>query len=542
MVRILSIVFSRSLFRVITGVFALCALCVASAEASVKVNCNTGGSIGAVLDANTSVSPLVLVVKGACTENVVIARDDVTIRTNGVALATIVAADITQPAIKLDGARRIVIDGKVANGITVSGGTGISATRGATLTLKNCQVTGVGSNGVTASYNSTLEVDNCNIHDNGGVGIVLANTSSGAVTNSVVQQNGGGITAVRASHVRIGQDLAGSLTLGPVAVSNNNANGVVFTDSSAGILVGSTITGNNGHGVHVSHTSSSLIGVGSNGLIGANVISGNALDGVSVFQGSQGRIQGNTINGNSGAGVSVSGAATITGNTINANGVRGILVFESGNGRIGVTETGTQSGNTINNNTRDGVGVFNGGEALLAGNTISSSTDAGIAVGRATLRMLGGNTVELSGADGVSIEQSRLFQGQGDFTDVPNAPDVVQNNGFRGLNLFNTSSGDVRNMTITTNHRQGISLGLNSSLNLQGTSVTGNATSNVAGENDGIALSSTSVLLTPTPSNLTVSGHPGNGINCFGAEASAAGDFSGVSGNTTNPQVNCSGF
>src|SRR6266540_6776785 len=105
-------------------VFAFCALPVAAVEAKVKVNCNLPGeTISGALILNVDVTPLVIQVKGTCTENVVIARDDVTIKTNGIAAATIVAADNGQPAILLDGAQRIVINGVVANGVSISGGT-----------------------------------------------------------------------------------------------------------------------------------------------------------------------------------------------------------------------------------------------------------------------------------------------------------------------------------------------------------------------------------------------------------------------------------
>jgi hypothetical protein len=117
---------------------------VPAAMAAIKVNCNVvGQTITAALAANPDVSPLVLQVKGTCTENLTITRDDVTIKTNGVATATIQAADPAKPTVLLDGARRIVIDGKVANSISVTGGTfSIDATRGSSLNVSHCAVSG----------------------------------------------------------------------------------------------------------------------------------------------------------------------------------------------------------------------------------------------------------------------------------------------------------------------------------------------------------------------------------------------------------------
>src|SRR5881296_1775801 len=157
MSRAVSLVFSRALLHAAIVAFAFCALPVAAAEAKVKVNCNLPGeTISSALILNVDVTPLVIQVKGTCTENVVIARDDVTIKTNGIAPVTIVAADSGHPAVLLDGAHRIVIDGVVANGISVSGGTyGIDASRGSTLVVKKCAVTGASNTGIIGSYSST---------------------------------------------------------------------------------------------------------------------------------------------------------------------------------------------------------------------------------------------------------------------------------------------------------------------------------------------------------------------------------------------------
>ena len=88
MSRAVSLVFSRALLHAAIVAFAFCALPVAAAQAKVKVNCNLPGeTISGALLLNVDVTPLVIQVKGTCTENIVIARDDVTIKTNGIAPA-----------------------------------------------------------------------------------------------------------------------------------------------------------------------------------------------------------------------------------------------------------------------------------------------------------------------------------------------------------------------------------------------------------------------------------------------------------------------
>jgi len=127
---------------------------------AVTVDCNSGQTIKQALalsGGGSGPKQLLITVRGACNENVVINRDDVTINTNGVALATITAPDASQPALLLDGVRRIVIDGVVANGITISGGTfGLNLTRGATGSLANCDVSGATNTAVISTFGSTL--------------------------------------------------------------------------------------------------------------------------------------------------------------------------------------------------------------------------------------------------------------------------------------------------------------------------------------------------------------------------------------------------
>src|SRR3972149_4367550 len=141
---------------------------------------------------------------------------------------------------------------------STGGSDGILVTRGATSDLRNCAVQGNGRIGVVVSYGATATVDNCLIQNNGGGGLAAANSASLALTNSTVQGNTGfGVVGARNANVRVGQDLAGSAALGPVVIRGNTGNGLVVTENSAGILVGSTVENNGGTGVWV--------GGGSNG-------------------------------------------------------------------------------------------------------------------------------------------------------------------------------------------------------------------------------------------------------------------------------------
>ncbi len=247
-------------------------------EAVVHVDCNKGQQVGPKLKANK-----VVVVKGTCTENLVIEADDVTITTDGVTPAVLVAADAGQAVVLLDGAHRIVIDGVIPNGISVSGGTyGIYASRGSTLDVKNCHVTGASNSGIVGSINSAVSVDACSITSNLN-GVVSANTSSVFVTNSTVNGNTGtGLVAARSSYLRVGQDSSGSLTVKPVTASGNGGNGIAITEGSSGNVVGGTVEGNTGSQVFVGRGSSGQIGLGSNSLTGGVAITNGLSNGIAV--------------------------------------------------------------------------------------------------------------------------------------------------------------------------------------------------------------------------------------------------------------------
>jgi len=506
---------------------------------------------------------LVITVSGNCTENVVITRDDVTINTNGAATATITAQFANQPVIQLDGARRIVIDGVMANGINLVGGTyGLVASRGATASLANCDVSGATNAGVISSYSSTLEVDRCVLHNNNRGG-AASNDSQLIVTNSFVQNNASeGLLAVRSSYLRVGQDGGGNVVARPVEVNNNGTQGISVLDSSSGTIVASNIHHNPGIGVLFQRGSAGTIGTGSNGLVAPNTIENNALTGtgsaVTIYQSSAVLVQGNTINSN-GRGVFVGSAssATIHGNSIQSNTGRGIQVNEKASARIGFIDAATAaSANTISGNGGDGIGVFDGAEAVVHGNTISSNGGHGINMNMSTMNLVGANTISSNAFHGVSVGASRLFQAPGNFGTLPDTADVSQGNGLAGLFLFNNSSGDLYRITLTGNARQGIGASLNSTINLHVydparpnnlISITGNATANVANNNDGITLFSASMLVSPQnpggPGQVIITGHPGWGVNCFGTTTKAAAgmDTTGISGNALGT-VNCGGF
>jgi parallel beta-helix repeat protein len=541
------------------------------AAEAVIVDCNAGQTIRQALTLSGGgggggggTRLLVITVRGICNENVLITRDDVLINTNGANPATIVAVDPSQAVIRVDGGRRIVIDGVMPNGIALSGGTsGLVATRGSTVSLANADISGATfTAAVVSSYGSTLDVDASVLRDSvrGGV---AANNAQLVVTNSTVRNHANeGLLAVRSAYLRVGQDLGGSVVARPVTVIDNGTQGISVVDSSSATIVATTIRNNSSNGIAFTRGSAGTIGTGSNGLVSPNTIEANALgtlsQGIFVGRGSAALIQGNSINGNArGVLVNASSVATIIGNSIQNNVGRGVQVSESGSARIGVSDGATGGpGNTILGNGGDGIGVFDGAEAVVANNTITSNGGHGIAMLMATMNLVGGNTISGNTGHGISVVQSRLFQAPGSFGSLPNTVDVSQGNGQAGLFVSNNGSAELRRITLANNTRQGIGASLNSTINLgvynparpdDLVSITNNGTGNVANNNDGITLFSASMLTSPqnpgVPGQVIITGHPGWGVNCFGVETKAAVgmDQTGIAGNALGT-VNCGGF
>jgi len=243
---------------------------VASAlsDLPLTVDCGSGASINGALSRPTLFDRrLVVTVSGTCNENVTLQRDDVVLRaqTSG---SGVNATDATQPAILIDGARRVLVDG-----LTVVGGNnGVKATGAAAITIRNTTIRNAVANGVLVNGRATAVVKGSTVENNGQVGVV-ADGSSITMTDSTVQGNGfSGVVSVRGSDVILGDtDSAGAVCCGNQIV-NNARDGVTVVDSANATLFGTTIKGNGGStgrfGILVLQGSSVW-------LRGGNVVDGN---------------------------------------------------------------------------------------------------------------------------------------------------------------------------------------------------------------------------------------------------------------------------
>lgn len=460
---------------------------------TVQVDCSKGERIARALEEGDERKPMLVAVRGICNENVLIERDDVTLQGDPGAAVVGTAPDAS--TIVVDGARRVAI-----LNLTVSGGGrhGVSAFRGATVDLGGCRLEHNAQFGVAASFGAVVIADGCVIQQNGtagtppiGGGAVASNGGQLVLTNSTVQNNtGNGVTAARAGTIRLGQDFRGGLTPGPVTVSGNTGSGVVVTDTSAGIVVGGTVTGNQVHGVAVNGSSSAQIGTGLNGLAAGVTITGNGgggglVHGVTVFQGSRALVSGSLVDGHPGDGVRVEGGAvTVVASTVRNSGRYGVEVSNGGSARLGITDSGGPSSNTIELSGLDGVHVVSGGSVWMFGNTVQNNGAASnrwgvLAVEQSVVRLVGLNVVQnnggAGGGGGVFLRDASLHVLRGDFTIGPNTNDIVDNTGD-GIQAMENATIDMRDgVNVTGNTAHGIFLIHGSRMRAQGAVIAGGA-------------------------------------------------------------------
>lgn len=333
----------------------LLASCPASHAAAIVDCAKRGQSLTKKLASKKK--QLVLVVKGTCRENLVVSRDDVTIQTDGVNSARLEPADPSRETIRLDGARRILIDGGATSGLTVVGGSsGIAADRGSTFELKRAVVTGGSDVGVAVLHGSSGAIDACHVHDNTGSGIRVASATA-TITASTVEANGqSGVIVTTSGQATIGIDAEGKPSGN--AIRNNARAGVTVVTGASATLAANTVEGNGGAGVAVGRATVTLVA--------QNVIASNSGRGIYVAQGTLAHTRSphphipqvaDQIHGNGAEGIDLNFGAS--------GDVRDVIIAENRSYGIWVrinstlnVENATISNNGTGGTNRDGIGLW----------------------------------------------------------------------------------------------------------------------------------------------------------------------------------------
>ncbi len=364
-----------------------------------KVNCTKGQTIAHALQGLDFIS-ITIQVKGTCSENVEIVRDDVTLKADPLG-GTVIGPDPNVPTIIVRGFRTVI------DGLTVSGGANGIVVRGSA-TIRNCTVQNACTNGMVFFHGGNGTVDHCTVQSNGGHGVVIEGGSATVINSAISSNPNTGINVSLAGSARIGitdqtqyagntisnnqgsgiliSNSAGAF-IGGNTVSGNGTNpsslygnfGVLISSASAILVGNNSITGNNGSGV-LAERSAVRIGNPSFGLPITNVITGNgttpvpnaANGGIFGTQGSSLQIQSATINGNTGNGVflTLRSNARLYDSTVNNNSGNGILLVQgaalslqnpvatvTGNGQFGLQCGG-------------GEASYDGNPSGISGNTV----------------------------------------------------------------------------------------------------------------------------------------------------------------------------
>lgn len=147
----------KNLLAVLAGFSVCLAATTATAQLSnpliVNVNCNSGGVIQNEIDNATISRPVEIVVTGPCTENLVIARDQVTIRSATAGRQTL------NGNVTVSNADRVTIDGFNIKRVPGPATWGIMAKNDASVKLENIVATGHRGNTLAVTRNATVRAN-----------------------------------------------------------------------------------------------------------------------------------------------------------------------------------------------------------------------------------------------------------------------------------------------------------------------------------------------------------------------------------------------
>lgn len=354
----------------------------ATGPSTVQVDCAMGQTISQALQSLST--PLTIVVKGICNENVVVARDAVTLQADPAVGGTVNGPDPFLATITVAG-QDVVIDG-----LQVTGGrNGIEGVGAIRLTIQNCLVQNTGRNGIAFLSGTNGTVNHCTVQNNARDGVAVVFGASAVVINSMITGNvRRGVQIFQSANVLVGITVTNQLAGN--TISNNGARGISVITGSSASIGGNTISGN---------------GTNPNAQFGAGDRTG-----IFVFQAVADIAGGNTISGNAGSGVLVQDGRALFGdagfgfttiNTIMGNGASvppgfadgGVFVFRSGSVLINDANINGNTGNgvtallrstvqlnsgSVNNNTGNGILLSLGGTLLLNSGTVTGNGGFGL--------------------------------------------------------------------------------------------------------------------------------------------------------------------
>ncbi|WP_442510878.1 VCBS domain-containing protein [Novipirellula sp. SH528] len=385
-----------------------------------------------------------------------------------------------------------------------------------------------------AGTNNIIGSDGDNVNDAAERNVISGNASDG-----IYLYNAGG-TTIRGNYV--GTDNAGT------AIRGNAGYGMLISNSSSVTIDANVVSGNSLAGISLWETGTTLATVTSN-YIGTNAAGtsalGNSNDGIKIGGGASNNTiggdrtlgLGNVISGNSGAtsdGIELSGSAgstndnkiygnyigtDATGTTAIANGRHGIVVFSGAQNTL-IGGTGSGQGNIISGNTTYGI--------IVDGNNGTTTTGTVIAANYIGLNLAG--TSAIANGGGISLFSGARSTTIGGTTAAHR--NVISGNTGVGIEVTGatTQNNTIRGNYIGTNQAGTAGIG-NGGSGIYTASTTSTAIiGNVISANTGNGISTFSDANITIQSNLI-------GLNAAGS-ASLVNTGSGVSlSNVTNGAI-----
>ena len=317
------------------------------------VKCDKGKTIAKALKKGNKRKPLVIIVRGTCKENVLITRDDVTLRGDKDVGGTVEAANPDVDTILIRGARRVELDNLTVKG--ASNANGVEGSQGASFAVAYNSVIRENRDGVRVSRGSRGTIEESTVEENSRDGVLIIGGTA-FVTDNTIQSNGrAGVTVIN----------GGSVNLRNNDILSNGAGGVGIFRAAGRMMGGNTIKENAGAGVAVNQgplfqfsSTDTIQENGGDGIfafnnasltIGDAVISSNGQSGIFLILHSTLNISNSQISGNSSNGIQLeldSGlflqtpVVTITGHGV------GIFCADTESSFTGVDSGVT--GNTVN--------------------------------------------------------------------------------------------------------------------------------------------------------------------------------------------------
>jgi CSLREA domain-containing protein len=336
--------------------------------------------------------------------------------------------------------------------------------------------TGLGNKGAGVSIDNASDnikvglagAANRNVISANARGVEVLSGSTNVIVNNYIGTNATGTNSIGNNTSGVDVESSGT-TVGATGAGNlisGNSIGVFVTNSAANVKVqantiglaadGTTIIGNQGHGIQLSNTGAVTIGGTAAGE--GNVISGNGINGIDGLSATGGTIQGNLI------------GLTADGSDVRGNGNHGISLANSSGITIGGSVAGAR--NVISGNSDTGVYLANASTGITVrgnyvGTDITGTTDQG------NLNL----GVRVEGAD----------------TNVIDA-NVISGNDQHGIVIDGTTAGTtVTSNTIgrTFNNSAALGNGMDG-IRVSGTSVNntigGTGTQNIVASNGGVGI------------------------------------------------------